>query len=479
MNSNDRHFLGLQRWQDAKRTNEQGLSGFSYNPIIARPLANQYEFLQYIQETMPVPSGTPYFYGWQGVENNNTRIWDFDLLAPPFTLPSGKTVALDTQTDTRDNEAMLQRGVTYATNSSKQTAFIGDKVFTDLGCPPAGDAGNPTGFNNWINSVDGNQLIAAVANAVAPHVNKELILINGECIDQSGSTNREHPKILAIFDWYNSQNYNAKISIWNVSPKKISRINYENGIRQITTEYPTLSQKLDFCYVGGYINFPTNHGVIHHMVDEFLANKSATPNIKYLLTGWHDCEFVSNGFNLRPCSPKGRAVNQSGTDAADYIWFNKAGVFNQVMFNWGVWAVAILDGLYLWSDDKKFTDNVSHHPFKAEKNGTLLPTVDGVMYARNNMKNVNWLIRGVYEVCKPDAKAIIEAAGDFIFPNDIFDSLTNRKPLIAHKKHNGKVLILCYCWYSLESQIITTAVTIEGVTYNAKSYGTWTGVNVF
>jgi hypothetical protein len=474
MNNSDRKFLGLQRWQDPYRTNEKGLAGFAYNPIIARAAANGYDFVEFIQSEFH--GSTPYFYGWPGEIDTSTRLWEFDVKSDQYNLPAAKIVALDVKNNSRNNNGMLKRGVTYAANSTNAVVFIDDTFLTSVGCPVRGSGA--AAFDNWISSVNYNTLLSSFQSAVNPHTASELIMLNWEAIEQSGSVNKENFKLVDMLNWYQQQNFNAKLGAWNVAPKGFSRISYENGSTTVQNKYPTLSQKLDISYVGGYVNFPTNHGTIHHYLKEFFSCKIAVPAQICLATIWFDFEYVGNTWIPRAASPNGRNVNQSGTGAADYIWYNKPAVFNQIMFNWGVWAVAIGDGWHCWSDPVEWTDNVLDYPFKASKNGNLLVNNSGRMYARNDMKNIDWLMRGVWEVSRPEAKQIIESAGGFTFVNDIDDSFYNRKPLIAYKQHNGKTLFLNYACYANEDEIITTAVNIGGSIYNVKSYGTFTGVKV-
>ena len=486
----DKKFLGLQKYDDFKENEEMALGNdYAYNPIVTRNLDGSIEkFVEIIQESTKQDPEIVYAVPPHYTKDFTTRLWEFDApnKFPDFSLPTGKVVALDIRNEVRNNDGMLSKGVTYAYGTSQSVGFVGDGFLIDLGCPPRGELIGNTGktFDKWVDSVTQSQLNSAIDSALAPLSGKQLIMLNWECVHQAAGTKQQDPKLLDMITHAKSTYPSVQISAWNIGAASINRYNYERGYATNTTNtwLPTASVT-DVGYCGGYITFLTNYSVIHHYLREYVASKILIPSKKTLATIWFDFEFLDDYHLGGRCSPKGRDVNEFGSGDGDYVWFNKPAVFNQVMYNWGVWTVAFGDGFHLWSDPDDWTDNVLHYPFGAQKfvAGTesspvvqYLNKVNGKMYARNDMKNVDWLMRGVYGVSIH--KTIInDNSGSWVI-NDIDDSLFNKKPLVAYKQTNSGTLILAYRWYALESSVEQVPVTIGGNTYFVETHGTWTGI---
>jgi hypothetical protein len=147
------------------------------------------------------------------------------------------------------------------------------------------------------------------------------------------------------------------------------------------------------------------------------------------------------------------------------------------MFNWGAWAVAIGDGYHLWSNPTKWTNNVLDYPYGSiDRNGRKLQQVGGKSYANNNLKNIDWLQRGVWEVSQH--ADIITAKTKWIFPVSVEESYAKKTVLIAYKlsTDGSEALVLALDMFSGErvnESPLPKPPFSQGITTN----GTWTTIH--
>lgn len=479
-----RYFLGAVGWRDASSTAQTGLTGYDYNPIVFEEGNQPWEFGNWVQ-TDVLTEGLR-AVGPDYEVDRNTRLFEFDMKFPAFELPSGKIVVMDAETE-RSSDGMLKRGVTYAKNTtdiSKRVVFISDGWLHAIGCPPAYTV-SAKDFQEWLRNTSADRILQSFQRQTSKYRDYGYLMLNWEAVMFNVPDDQRY-KLTNCLKWYSEQNYNAKLAAWMQTGFATSRVQMEGNFNlsdyagiynfsgtqsEFRKRYPRFAGQpdyaryLDVLQVGGYQNFATNDGIIHHYVLEYLANKKFFPTKKVIASVWHDQEHLGN-WKLSPVTPAG----------ADYVFWNKPAAFNQTTYNWGVWTVAFGDGKHTWSDPVQWTDNVKDYPFGATTfDGRPLQGTPGKMYARNSLKNIDWMQRGVYEVSQH--KDIIDAATKWIFTTDPAVSYGNKKPLIAYKLSidGSEALVLALDMFSGErvnESPLPKPPFSQGITTN----GTWTTV---
>lgn len=474
-------FLGQRDYSKVESFATTGLSGYDYNPVVMDRGELPWVFRNWVQadyySISPIKVGPAY------ARNKNTNLWEFDLKFPEFTLPKGKTVALDTESE-RSSDAMLKRGVTYAKNTTdigKSIYFVSDDWATRIGCPQAYTS-SPEVFQNWIRSTSAETILNSFKYIISRYKDRGYIMLNWEAV-MHNVPNDQRYKLANCLKWYSEQGFNAKIAAWTQTGLKTSRISFEgdynlscyDGVTTFTgteTEFrnkfcrwggsPDYAKYLDVLQIGGYVNFQTETGIIHHYLIEYLVNKRYYPTKKILATTWHDVEAIN--WNL----------SQSIVGEARY--WNKAAVFNQTMYNTGVWSVAVGDGFHMWSDPVKWTATLTDYPWGTKDlNDKTLPFVAGKAYARNNMKNMDWTMRGVYDVSQHSD--IIEANTKWVFPTSPEKSFLEKSLLTAYKLSGDgtEALILAHDAFNGESAHEYN-INVAGKGFDITVDGTWTSV---
>jgi hypothetical protein len=434
-----RYFLGAVDWRKAPTAPSNGVAGYDYNPLIYETGDKPWEFGKFVQANF-------YTSGKRAVGpdysvDTSTRLYEFDVKFPEFKLPKGKMVAADFQTE-RSGDGMLQRGVTYAKNTTEPGSriyFLGDHWLHEVGCPQAYSV-SAEAFQEWLRSTSADTILESFQRNIKPYSNYGYIMLNWEAV-MYDVPNDQRYKLVNCLKWYSEQNYQARLSAWMQAGFTTSRASFEGDFNyadyagissfsgtesEFRAKYkkfggqPDYAQYLDVGLIGGYQNYVTEDGVIHHYLLEYLVNKKYYPDKLAIASIWHDLEAIN--WQLMPMTPPG----------ADYQYFNKAAVLNQSMYNWGVWTVAVGDGYHSWSDPIQWTDRMTDYPPGSTTfSGQPLQMVAGKMYARNNLKNIDWLQRGVWEVSQH--ADIIDAKSAWIFPVSVEDSYAKKTPLIAYK----------------------------------------------
>jgi hypothetical protein len=454
-----RYFLGAVDWRSAETAPSSGIPGYDYNPLIFETTELPWKFGKWVQQN--VYTDVKRAVGPDYVVDTTTRLFEFDIKFPKFSLPSGKFVIADFETE-RSSDAMLERGVTFAKNTTdvkNRVFFLSDEWVHRIGCPRP--YVTPTSeFQKWITETPAATILESFKYSIRPYSSYAYIMLNWEAV-MFGVPDSERYKLTNCLRWYSEQNYNAKLGAWMQSGLSTSRstlngtfnhadyagissfLGTESEFRNRYKKFggqPDYAKYLDVNLIGGYQNFPTDDAIIHHYLLELQANKRYYPKKLTLASIWHDIE-IMEGWQLSPTTPTG----------SNYVFYNKPAVFNQTMYNWGVWTVAVGDGYNCWSDPVQWTTSISDYPYAAVSfSGQKLPPVAGKMYARNNLKNIDWLQRGVWQVSKH--KDIIEAKTEWVYPMAVEDSYRDKKPLIAYKlsSDGSEALVLALDMFSGE-----------------------------
>jgi hypothetical protein len=477
---NTQHYLGAARAE--KNGTLTGLEGFNYFPMTIEQGFQPWDVKEWKQDFVfaekPItvfsdsapgfvrnaarsaqpPRDVTYYFRPEYVADYSSQLPDFDLKFPDFTLPKGKTTVLQVTTERQKQlKNYTKKGITYAleTDVSKKYAFVSDDWLYALGCPMAYQSSQKD-FDEWLALTPANRILESFTRRITPFKDYGYIMLNWEAVaNRAFGPNRE--KLTACLRWYNRQNYHAKLSAWNEAPIKISRIQLEGDSqasdfagavgfgsdqplnydamrekykRRIGFHPTDYAEQLDVLQVGGYMNYPTNFSTIHHYLLEFLLNKKFFPEKTILATIWPTQELVGTfplGYKTFP----------------DYYCFIKPAVFPQVMFNWGVWSVAIGDGFDCWFDPVYVTDNISQNGFGCYRDGKNL-IQSNPEYPHNSLKNVDDLMAGVWAVSQH--KDIIDATTAWVWNMTADESFFSKKPLMAVKlsADGTEMLMLVY-----------------------------------
>lgn len=482
--SKARYFLGAKGWRHVLAAPESGLTGYDYNPMVMEQGGQAWEFGEWVQTDV-------YASGKRAVGpdyevDTQTRLFEFDLKFPEFKLPAAKITVMDAETE-RPTDPMLKRGVSYAKNTislGSRVYFLGDDWLHRIGCPPAYST-SPKDFQEWLRNTSEATILNSFKDRVRNYTGYGYIMLNWEAVMFHVPDDQRY-KLVAPLKWYSQQNYNAKLAAWMQTAFGMSRASFEGDFSlnlyagipdfvgteaEFRTKYkrfggqPDYARYLDVLLIGGYQNFPTNDGIIHHYVLEYLANKKFYPSKLAIASIWHNQEFLS-GWKLAPVTPAG----------ANYVFYNKPAAFNQTMYNWGVWTVAFGDGYHLWSDPVKWTDDWRDGVHGAKLfDGREAPQAPGKMFARNNLKNIDWLQRGVWDVSQH--RDIIDAPTKWIC-DDPAVSYAKKSVLTAYKlsADGSEALVLALDMFrgeGLNESVLPAAVFGNR---NITTHGTFTTV---
>jgi hypothetical protein len=509
--SEAKFYLGSRKESVAPTSPIQGLTGFDYNPLLlvtgnrtlngvtASGYVDKWIQASYYSTTSSAVLPTNY------VRNASSPMWQFDQLLPDFSLPTGKVVVMDVQQVARNNDDMLRKGVSFATNvtnPAKESKHIGDGWLYSIGAPPAYCSDNPStcnsaAFHSWIGGKSNSQLQSAYRGAVAESANLGMMMLNWEAVGTKplGSADAVN-KIGAMLSEHQTQNYSIKLSAWNQAAFKVGITNYHSNF---STDYAGVTaytgnkadfkstytneggngvflnvdyyaDNFDYFNVGGYQNFPWQDRIIHHYLYEYVANKKYYPTKKIIATIWHDLELLPD-----------HNLTKTRVAGGSFYWFNKPATPNQTMWNWGVWTVAVGDGFHLWSDPIKWVNDTSKPPYQyysdSDTQNVIINTT-GEWYPRNDMKNIDWLMRGVYNV-SIHADIINASNTSWIYPSNatVEQSTLNESILVAYKlsADGTQALILAFNAFAGEGKYDHT-VSINGNNYTVPVTGTFTSI---
>lgn len=476
------------------RLKDRGLDIFDYSPLTIVQKNNYWEVESWNQEffyaanpaTVISDGDATYYFRPKYQADKNSRLMDFDLKFPDFSIPKGKTTIVQpSPLREKTGHKYVTKGVTYSRDGKpgEKFFFLGDEWLTRIGCPAAYNSSQQD-FDEWIRNTPAKRILDSFKEVVGQFTGYGYLMLNWEAVaNRANGADRE--KLLACFRWYQQQNFNAELSAWNEAAVKISRISLEydsapaqymgaidfpGTFGELMNKYPKLQRKstdyagfLDILHVGGYINYPSNYSTIQHYMMEYMLNKRYFPNKKVLATIWANQEIVGD-FPL-------------GTrNFGDKYCYIKPATFPQTMFNWGVWSVAVGDGFDLWNDSVYLTDNPKDTPYACHRAGSdqMLPYGEN-WYPTNPMKNVDDLMAGTWSVSQ--SKDIIEAAGKWQWITKPDRSLFERKPMITYKLSTDgrEALVLVLDNFNGEG-VNEINLNIKGKSYPLKTFGTRTSV---
>jgi hypothetical protein len=494
--NNSQYYLGADQLEAGDKSKMDGLAGFNYFPLVVLQGKQRWDVKEWKQDFVftadPVTTFTDnnstYYFRPQYDADNTSQLADFDLKFPDFKLPSGKmTVMQMTNERQKQLKNYTNKGITYAleTDVSKRYAFVSDDWLYELGCPQAYQSSQKD-FDEWLRVTPANSILESFKRRIIPFKDYGYIMLNWEAVaNRAFGEHRE--KIKDCLRWYKQQKYNAKLSAWNETPIKISRIQMEQDSRaadytgavnytglladfrekykrRIQYHGDDYAKNLDVLHVGGYMNYPTNFSTIHHYILEFQLNKKFYPGKTILATIWPTQELIGD-------FPLGRR------DFSNYYCWIKPAVFPQTMFNWGVWSVAVGDGFDCWFDPVYSTNDKTKQGFDCFRNGRLKQS--NPEYPHNSLKNVDDLMAGVWAVSIH--KDIIDAKTSWVWNMTADESLFSKKPLVATKlSADGKeMLILLYDAFNGEK--ITEHFVLKPLNFGGggamiKAFGTRTSV---
>ncbi|MFB0947608.1 MAG: hypothetical protein QMB24_15900 [Spirosomataceae bacterium] len=498
--NSSQYYLAADNMKAGDKSKNTGLSGFNYSPLMIYQGKASWKVKDWKQGfvysdnqfTTILDGNITYSFRPDYEADRKSQLAYFDLKFPDFTIPAGKTTVLQmTPLREKQNQAYHNKGITYAREGpiGERYAFVSDDWLYALGCPPAYQSSQKD-FDEWLERTSAKRILRSFQERITPLKDYGYIMLNWEAVAKRASgENRE--KLTDCLRWYKQKNYHAKLTAWNESPIKISRIqlesdsgprdfagaiayggdlnNFSKQYNRRVQRFPTdHSQLLDVLHVGGYMNYPTNYSVIHHYLLEYFLNKKYFPKKEILATIWTNQELVGD-FPL------------TRRDYANYYCYIKPAVFPQTMFNWGVWTVAVGDGFDCWYDPWYVTNDISQNGFNCfnsrEKD---LPIALPAQYPHSPLKNVDDLMAGVWAVSQH--KDIIEAKTNWRFIQTPDESLFGRKPMIAYKfsEKASEALVLIYDAFSGETvtEHQTTIQLPDGTNkpLNVKTFGTRTSV---
>lgn len=448
---NSQYYLAADNMKAGDKSKNAGLTGFNYSPLMIYQAEMSWKVKDWKQDfvyaenqiTQISDGSLTYTFRPEYKPDRNSQLADFDLKFPDFQIPDGKMTVLQmTPLREKQNKVYHDKGITYAREGpiSERYNFVADEWLYAIGCPLAYQSSQKD-FDEWLDRTSGQQILRSFQERITPLKDYGYIMLNWEAVaNRAYGKNRE--KLTACFRWYEQQNFNAKLSIWNEAPIKISRVALESdsspadfdgaiGFTGTIAEFgkrynrrmdprPTdYARLLDVLQVGGYMNFPTNFSVIHHYLLEYLLNKKFFPQKQVVATIWTNQEAVGD-FPL------------ARRDYKNYYCYIKPAVFPQTMFNWGVWTVAVGDGFDCWYDPWYVTNDITQNGFNCfDSRNKDLPLATPAQYPHSPLKNVDELMAGVWAVSQH--KDIVETKTNWRFIQTPDESLFGRKPLVAYK----------------------------------------------
>lgn len=474
--------------------NINGMTGYDFSPIVLNKSGNfidkwRQSYLSIKgQKDIWKEGDLTYFLKPKGYSTNtNYNLMDFDIRFPDFTLPNNKYVILQpTPSRERNTYNYLKKGVSFAKgkNDIQGFTFDADRWLYDLGCPPAYVATQES-FDKWCNEVDSDLLLQSFIQKIYyPCRNLGYVMLNWEAVSHRWNVRKD--KIIRCLEFWQNNPHQAKMSLWTVSKIKIPKpwfdgynidfsyaLNHNGDIndpifRSFVQVYDDYSKYVEVSHIGGYQNYPNEDGVIHHYLSELIVNRNYSDKI-HLATIWFDQEPINN-FGLD--------FIKVNSESGGYLSEVKPRVTPSTAFNWGVWTVAIGDGLDCWSDPYYWTENKNNWGTNAfDMNGNRLnPQFGNDMskYPAQPMKNIDWLMSGVWTVS--ENKDIVNSLSKWQWKELPTKSYFDKSVLIAYKVLGNEALVLALDNFGKIDGETTHQVNIEGKNYQVKTFGRYTSV---
>jgi len=477
----------------------KGMAGYDFAPIELNQLDNIWTYGTWNQEYVSIAGkrdiwqddNATYFLKPVGYSTNlNYNLMDFDLRFPDFTLPKNKTVVMQ-PTPKREIGVYnyLKKGVSAVKDrrDDKGYVFVSDAWLTDLGCPPAYTS-TKEAMDKWCEEVDADALLNSFIHSVYfPCRWSNVVLLNWEHVGNRWNVRKD--KIIRCLEYWKNNEHTAKLGMYAVNGLSLGRPKFQ-GLNHNYTELLEFNGSLDefqrkfsehvsvdmtyakyveIAMVGGYMNYPIEEGVIHHYLLELLMHRKFNKEKTILANTWFDQEFI-NGFDI------GR-VKVDSEDGSYYAEV-KPKVFPSVGFNWGVWSVALGDGIDVWSDPNYWTEEKRFWGWGAkDMNWNELPNKhDEVLsrYPSQPMKVIDWIMSGVYSVSIN--KDIIEHDSNWEFITLPTKSFHEKSVMIAYKVKGNDALILALDGFCSPDEVKEHKLNIKGKEYKIKTHGRYTSV---
>lgn len=448
--------------------------------------------------------------------NPNSNLPQFYAHFPAYELPRNKTGATSFRIADVSNLSALQKGYTFIGDNrlekSKQVIYDYDDWLYNSGCPRAYTVSGGE-VAKWLERVNENELLKNFINHFYErYKDYGYVVMDFEALN-AGFHGKGVYKIEKCLEYWKTNPHTAKLAIWTFPGFGISRVHIESnnetekinetlnfkgdfsewerqiGGKSIFSTNSILANYVDFFLIGGYLNYPTNYGYLHHFLIQQMVNKKYFYKQKSLLSWWHNQEYVGD-FELGWTYFK----TSKGQPLKKYI---KPTVFPDAMYNAAVWAFAVGDGGDLWSEPYYRTDNPDlwgwgENTF--DMNDNKMPDRYGEnssLFAEQNYQNIDWWESGKWAVSQNNA--IIEANTTWNYTqskrnsdlkwNKKSDSLPHsslyqKTPLCAYKLSEDKktALLLVYdAWANpLKSQKIE--VIVENRTFSIDVVGKYSSV---
>lgn len=476
----------------------KNMQGFDFAPIEMNQKDNIWTYGEWNQGYISIKGrdiwqdgNKTYFVKPKGYNTDlSTTLMDFDLKFPDFTLPKNKTVVMQ-PTPKREIGVFnyLKKGVSAVKDrrDDKGYVFVSDAWLTDLGCPEAYTSSKEA-MDKWCAEVDADALLNSFIDKVYyPCRWSNVVLLNWEHVGNRWNVRQD--KILRCLEYWKTHEHTAKLGMYAVNGLSLGRPKFQ-GLNHDYTELLTFNGSLeefqrkfsehvsvDMTYakyveiamIGGYVNYPIEEGVLHHYLFELLLHRKYNKEKTILANTWFDMEFI-NGFDI------GR-VKVESVDG-DYYAQVKPKIFPSVAFNWGVWSVALGDGIDVWSDPNYWGDDKRYWGWGSkDMNWNELPIKhDEVLakYPAQPMKSIDWIMSGVYSVSVN--KDIIEYPSEWKFVQLPTKAFHDKSVMIAYKVKDGEALVLAMNGFGEADAEVSHQFSINGKIYDIKTFGRFTSV---
>ena len=501
-----------RKWKLDKPVDLQEMAGFEFSPILTymshtepwRGLGFQQHFLSLdgleTKKTWKEANSTYYFLP-ENYKRSTNNLPGFPSTFPSYSLPKGKTSVFNFSLHDYDPNKILEQGhsylFSYGLPEANRSFYDYDDWLYAVGCPRAYSTDNE-GIIRWLDGVDADALLESFKkNFYERYKNFGYVVMNWEAIAWARAPS--FWKLQRCFDYWYAQKPKALLGIWGHGAFTINRLQFEgdnfkyyfqkalqtkpdaNVYRKgITVENPMAlddfyANNADILFVGGYINYPTNAGYIHHYLTQYLISKKYYPNKKVLLSWWHNFEYVGD-FNLSPIYFKNANGELNYMEA-------KPMVFPEAMHNAAVWSHAVGDGADLWSEpyarmnDVRYLGNDTYvYDLKGNRVPTSFYPNSSSQHAIENYSNLDRWQGGKWAISVN--KDIMESTTTWqwnLLPSDAY---YDKKPLIAYKLSEDakEALVLVYdAWNNpLKQKIIP--IVVEGKSFEVKIFGRYTSV---
>lgn len=253
----------------------------------------------------------------------------------------------------------------------------------------------------------------------------------------------------------------------------------DNFRQGITQSHPLAvddfyAKNADVLFIGGYLNYPTNFGYVHHFLIQHMLNKMYFPEKKSILSWWNHQEYVGDFARTLTSfeSEGGRFINKE----------IKPMVFPDAMHNASMWSHAFCDGGDLWSepyarleDERYLGASTEAYDEKGRKLKTQFKPKSNAQHVFQNHQNIDRWESAKWAVSQQRDIINAETTWEFVSSKRVGDrgytrgqevlpsvSLYKKTPLVAAKKSEdgSEVILMVYdAWADpTRSQVINVLV---------------------